>query len=176
MLCGETHPSPIQREDYELSCYFGDNFSKANQFQAPLPHWKMSYHFCLFLFKNGKIILARPWQEWGRCRPKWPHPSWQAVNHPCVCTVASQMTTWDHHLAAILFGSLAVEGPEALCHFGSPLAAGVHHLKSRWAQRSHISRQHSGMGVEANTSHVAGYTWPGVHLTQKLDEMGNGQN
>lgn len=77
-------------------------------------------------------------------------------------------------MTAILFGALAVETTEALCHFGSLLAAGIRHLKSRWAQRSHVSRQRSGMGVETDTSHIACYTWPGVHLTEKLDKMGNG--
>lgn len=79
-------------------------------------------------------------------------------------------------MTAILSGALAVETTEALCHFGSPLAAGIRHLKSRWAQRSHVSRQRSGMGVKTNTFHIACYTWTGVHLTKKLDKMGNGQS
>lgn len=158
-----------------MSCYFGDNFSKANQFQSP-PHWKMSYHFCLFLFKNGKITLARPWQGCARCWPKWPPPL-AGSKSTSVCVPVSQMTRVGPHLEAGLFGPWLLEMErQSLCHFGNPLASDILHLKSRWAQRSHISRQHAGMAVEANTSHVACYTWPGVHLTQKLDMMGDGQN
>lgn len=34
-LASEAHLFPIQIEGYELSCYFRDNFSKANHFQTP---------------------------------------------------------------------------------------------------------------------------------------------
>lgn len=39
--------------------------SKAYQFLSSL-YQKVSYHFCLFLCKNGTVVHAKPRQGWGR--------------------------------------------------------------------------------------------------------------